>query len=294
MKDLVTESRNPKSSDIDGLSTVEMLRVMNEADQEVPAAVERQTPQIARALDGIVERLEAGGRLFYMGAGTSGRLAVLDASECPPTFNTPPEMVVGLIAGGDGALRTSIERAEDDPKQGEQDLRASDFGTRDALVGIAASGRTPYVLGGIAYARSIGALTIGLSCTPNSELAQAAEIAITPVPGPEVITGSTRMRAGTATKLVLNMLSTGAMIRLGYVYGNLMVNVQPTNEKLTDRARRIIAAIADVSYDEASRLLAEAGSVRTAILMSRRKLSRSNAEARLRDAKGRLRAALQL
>ena len=294
MKDLVTEARNPKSSEIDGLSTAEMLRVMNEADQEVPAAVERQIPEIARALDGIVERLEAGGRLFYMGAGTSGRLAVLDASECPPTFNTPPEMVVGLIAGGDRALRTSIERAEDDPKQGEQDLRQRNFGTRDALVGIAASGRTPYVLGGIAYGKSIGALTIGLSCTPDSELAQAADIAITPVPGPEVITGSTRMRAGTATKLVLNMLSTGAMIRLGYVYGNLMVNVQPTNEKLTDRARRIIATLADVSYDEASRLLAEAGSVRTAILMSRRKLSRSDAEARLRDAKGRLRTALQV
>ncbi|MBV8895643.1 MAG: N-acetylmuramic acid 6-phosphate etherase [Acidobacteriaceae bacterium] len=294
MRDLVTEARNPKSSEIDGLSTAEMLRVVNEADREVPAAVERQIPQIARALDRIVERLEAGGRLFYMGAGTSGRLAVLDASECPPTFNTPPEMVVGLIAGGDRALRTSFERAEDDPKQGEQDLRQRNFGPGDALVGIAASGRTPYVLGAIAYAKSIGALTIGLSCTPNSELAQAAEIAITPVPGPEVITGSTRMRAGTATKLVLNMLSTGAMIRLGYVYGNLMVNVQATNEKLTDRARRIIATVADVSYDEASRLLAEAGSVRTAILMSRKKLSRSDAEARLRDAKGRLRTALQV
>jgi N-acetylmuramic acid 6-phosphate etherase len=294
MKDLITEARNPKSNEIDGLTTVEMLRVMNTADQEVPAAVAREIPQIARALDGIVERLEAGGRLFYMGAGTSGRLGVLDASECPPTFNTPPELVQGLIAGGDRALRTSIERAEDDPKQGESDLRERNFSSGDALVGIAASGRTPYVLGGVAYARSIGALTIGLSCTPNSELAQAAEIAITPVPGPEIITGSTRMRAGTATKLVLNMLSTGAMIRLGYVYGNLMVNVQPTNEKLIDRARRIIATIAGVSYDEASRLLKEAGSVRTAILMSRRELSRSDAEAKLRDAKGRLRAALQL
>jgi N-acetylmuramic acid 6-phosphate etherase len=294
MKDLVTEARNPQSSEIDGLATVDMLRVINEADQEVPAAVAREIPQIALALDGIVERLESGGRLFYIGAGTSGRLGVLDASECPPTFNTPPEMVIGLIAGGDRALRTSIERAEDDPMQSENDLRGCNFNSGDALVGIAASGRTPYVLGGIAYARSMGALTIGLSCTPNSELAQAAEIAITPVPGPEIITGSTRMRAGTATKLVLNMLSTGAMIRLGYVYGNLMVNVQPTNEKLIDRGRRIIATIAGVSYDEASRLLEEAGSVRTAILMSKRQLSRGEAEAKLKTARGRLRTALHL
>jgi N-acetylmuramic acid 6-phosphate etherase len=256
--------------------------------------VGREIPQIAQAIDRIVERLETGGRLFYIGAGTSGRLGVLDASECPPTFNTPPELVQGLIAGGDRALRTSVEKAEDDPTQAERDLRDRNFSKADALVGIAASGRTPYVLGGIAYARSLGALTIGLSCTPHSELAEAAEIAITPVSGPEVITGSTRMRAGTATKLVLNMLSTGVMIRLGYVYGNLMVNVQPTNEKLVDRARRIVASIADVSYDEASRLLAEAGSVRTAILMSKGKLSRSAAEDKLKIARGRLREALQL
>ena len=293
MQDLVTEAQNPKSAEIDALDTADMLRVINEADQEVAGAVAREIPQIARAVDGIVERLEAGDRLFYVGAGTSGRLGVLDASECPPTFNTPPEMVVGLIAGGDRALRTSVEKAEDDPKQGEQDLRGRAFVSGDVLVGLAASGRTPYVLGAIAYARSLGALTIGVSCTTHSELARAAEIAITPVVGPEVITGSTRMRAGTATKLVLNMLSTGAMIRLGYVYGNLMVNLQPTNEKLSDRARRIIAAIAGVSYDEASRLLAEAGSVRTAIVMSRRKLSCSDAEDKLRAAKGRLRPALQ-
>jgi N-acetylmuramic acid 6-phosphate etherase len=271
-----------------------MLRVINDADQEVPHAVAQEIPQIAKANDRIVERLEAGGRLFYLGAGTSGRLGVLDASECPPTFNTPPEIVIGLVAGGDQALRTSIEKAEDDPEQGEKDLRERNFGSGDVLVGIAASGQTPYVLGAIAYARSLGALTIGLSCTPNSELARAVEIPITPVPGPEIITGSTRMRAGTATKLVLNMLSTGVMIRLGYVYGNLMVNVQPTNEKLIDRARRIIVTIANVSYDEASRLLVEADSVRIAILMSRRKLSRSQAEAALQTANGRLRAALEV
>lgn len=290
--DLLTEAQNPHSAAIDSLPTFEMLRVINAADQEVARAVERELLPIAMALDLAIPRLEVGGRLFYLGAGTSGRLGVLDASECPPTFNTPPDLVQGVIAGGDRALRHSVEKAEDDPGQGKRDLQARGFAPGDVLVGIAASGRTPYVLGGIEYARSLGALTIGLSCTPNSELAKAAEIAVTPVPGPEIITGSTRMRAGTATKLVLNMLSTGVMIRLGYVYGNLMVNVQPTNGKLVDRARRIIAEIAEVSYDEASRLLDEAGSVRTAILMHKRKLSRDGAEARLAAVNGRLRAAL--
>jgi N-acetylmuramic acid 6-phosphate etherase len=274
LRDLLTEAQNPASSDIDSLSTFDMLRVINAADQEVALAVERELPNIARAVDSIVSCLEKGGHLFYVGAGTSGRLGVLDASECPPTFNTPPDLVQGLIAGGDGALRRSIEKAEDDPEQGTQDLVAHHFSSDDVLVGIAASGRTPYVLGAVAYARSLGALSIGLSCTPD------------------IVTGSTRLRAGTATKLVLNMLSTGTMIRLGYVYGNLMVNVQPTNEKLIDRARRIIAAIARVSYDEASRLLSVAGSVRTAIVMHKRNVSRAQAEAKLAASHGRLRAAL--
>jgi N-acetylmuramic acid 6-phosphate etherase len=292
IENLLTETRNPASAAIDALPTIEMLRVINAADQEVALSVQRELPHIAAAVNAIVHRLEAGGRLFYAGAGTSGRLGVLDASECPPTFNTPPDLVQGLIAGGDRALRHSVERAEDDPEQGRRDLQDRNFSGRDALVGIAASGRTPYVLGALQYARELGALTIGLSCTPHSEVAQAADIAITPLPGPEIVTGSTRMRAGTATKLVLNMLSTGAMIRMGYVYGNLMVNVQPTNTKLVDRARRIIASIADVSYDEASRLLAEAGSVRTAVVMHKRNLSRVDAEALLAAAKGRLRVAL--
>ena len=279
--DLLTETPNPASAGIDALSTSEMLEVINAADQEIATAVGREIPNIAVAIDAIVERLNGGGRLFYVGAGTSGRLGVLDASECPPTFNTPPELVQALIAGGDTALRYSIEKAEDDPEQGKRDLQERGFQAADALVGIAASGRTPYVLGGIEYARTIRALTIGLSCTPNSELAQAVDIAITPLPGPEIVTGSTRMRAGTATKLVLNMLSTGVMIRMGYVYGNLMVNVQPTNDKLQDRARRIVARIAGVSYDEASELLKKAGSVRTAIMMHKRKLSRVEAEAQL-------------
>ena len=292
IEDLLTEGRNPASENIDALPTGEMLRVMNAADQEIAGAVEREIPQIARAVDAIAERLEAGGRLFYMGAGTSGRLGVLDASECPPTFQTAPELVQGLIAGGDRALRHSVEQAEDDPEQGRRDLEERRFTKRDAVVGIAASGRTPYVLGGLGYGRKLGALTVGLSCTPNSEVSAAAEIAIAPTPGPEIITGSTRLRAGTATKLVLNMLSSGVMIRLGYVYGNLMVNVQPTNHKLKDRARRIIARVAGVSYDEAAGLLAEAGSVRTAIVMQKLRLDREGAEARLRAAGGRLRAAL--
>lgn len=292
LKTLVTEARNPASSFIDSLSTLDMLHVINAADQEVATSVERELRSISNAVDGIVERIEWGGNLFYLGAGTSGRLGVLDASECAPTFNTPPELVQAIIAGGDRALRHATERAEDDEEQGVRDLTQLAFSSRDAVVGIAASGRTPYVLGGVAYARRIGALTIGLSCTPGSQLAGASDIAITPVPGPEVVTGSTRMRAGTATKLVLNMISTGVMIRLGYVYENLMVNVQPTNAKLADRARRIISAITGVSYDEAALLLEAGGSVRIAIIMHRLGLSRAEAESRLAGAKGRLRVAL--
>ena len=291
---LTTEGRNPSSAEIDELPTEGILRVINAADAEVAGAVQREIPTITQAVDAVVERLQTGGRLFYLGAGTSGRLGVLDASECPPTFNTNPELVQGLIAGGDTALRRSIEGAEDREEEGRADLVRNDFSRADALVGIAASGRTPYVLGGLAYARELGALTIGLSCTVGSKVAGAADIAITPIAGPEVVTGSTRMRAGTATKLVLNMLSTAVMIRMGYVYGNLMVNVQPTNEKLTDRARRIITAIAGVSYHEASCLLEQAGSVRIAILMSKRNLSSDEASSRLAAARGSLRAALAL
>lgn len=292
LQDLLTETRNPASSAIDRLPTAEILAVINQADREIPNAVAEVIPEITKAVDAIVDRLRKQGRLFYIGAGTSGRLGVLDASECPPTFNVPASLVQGIIAGGDRALRNSVERAEDDPEQGRKDLEARGFSPGDVLVGIAASGRTPYVLGAMAYAESLGALTIGLSCTPASKVASAAEIAITPVPGPEIITGSTRMRAGTATKLVLNMISTAVMIRLGYVYGNLMVNVQPTNGKLADRARRIIATIAGISNEEAGRLLDESGSVRVAIIMHKFGIGRSDAEARLNAAQGSLRAAL--
>jgi N-acetylmuramic acid 6-phosphate etherase len=292
LQNLTTELQNPSSQNIDQLPTAEMLAVINRADSEVSAAVAKTIPAIARAVDSIASRLSHTGRLFYVGAGTSGRLGVLDASECPPTFNVPPELIQGLIAGGDKALRTSAERAEDDAAQGRADLEARGFNSNDALVGIAASGRTPYVLGASQFARSLGALTVGLSCTPDSELARVAEIAITPVPGPEIITGSTRMRAGTATKLVLNMLSTGVMVRLGHVYGNLMVNVEPTNDKLADRAQRIVSKLTDISQQQATELLSRAGSVRVAIIMQRLKLNRAEAEDRLTAAAGNLRAAL--
>jgi N-acetylmuramic acid 6-phosphate etherase len=292
LANLPTEARNPASERIDAVSTLEMLGILHAADQEAVAAVGRVLPQIAAAIDAIAARIEAGGRLFYLGAGTSGRLGVLDASECPPTYNTPPQLVQGIIAGGDAALRRSIERAEDSPELGARDLEEHDFGSGDALVGIAASGRTPYVLGGMEHARRLGALTIGLTCVPGSPLAAAAEIAIVPATGPEVVTGSTRMKAGTATKLVLNMLSTGALIRLGYIYGNLMVNVQPTNTKLADRAARIVATITGLTHDQAAELLAKAEAVKTAVVMHKLQLNRAEAEARLASAHGRLKDAL--
>jgi N-acetylmuramic acid 6-phosphate etherase len=289
---LLTETRHPDTAKIDQLSTLEMLEVINAADRSVADAVHAELPRIAQAVDGIAERMEKGGRLFYTGAGTSGRLGVLDASECPPTFNVDPGLVVGLIAGGDYALRHSIEGAEDDPRQGEEDLKEHHLAAGDTLVGIAASGRTPYVLGGLAYANQLGALTVGLSCVPGSEVERQARIAITPAVGPEVITGSTRLRAGTATKLVLNMLSTGAMIRTGMVYGNLMVNVQPTNEKLKDRAIRIIAAATGVDEDQAAALLTQAGTVRVAIVMQKLSITRPQAVQRLDAGHGRLRVVL--
>lgn len=289
---LLTEARNPASEHIDELSATAMLEVIHAADQEAVDAVHRELPRIAAAIEAVAARLSAGGRLFYLGAGTSGRLGVLDASECPPTYNTPPDLVQGIIAGGDIALRASVERAEDDPAQGRRDLESHGFTRKDALVGIAASGRTPYVLGGLSYARSLGALAVSLACVPDSPLAAAAELAITPVTGAEIVTGSTRMKAGTATKLVLNMLSTGVLIRLGYVYGNLMVNVQPTNSKLADRAARIIAAVTGVAEAQAEQLLRDAGSVKAAIVMHRLGIDRAQAEARLAAAHGRLREAL--
>ena len=290
---LLTEQRNPASMDIDARSVEEILRIINAEDRKVALAVEREIPQIARAVEAIVARLESGGRLFYIGAGTSGRLGVLDASECPPTFNVPAELVQGVIAGGEDALVRAGEANEDDAAQGVRDLEARGFSGKDVLAGIAASGRTPYVLGAIAYARKLGAVTIGISCTSDSELSRAAEIAIEPKPGPEVITGSTRLKAGTAQKLVLNMLSTATMIRLGHVYQNLMVNVQPKNVKLRERAVRIIADAAGTGRERAAECLDAAdGRVKVAIVMARLGVTREEAEERLRAARGRVSEAL--
>ncbi len=304
---LTTESRNPHSEHIDELSTLEMLTVINEEDATVAAAVASELANIARAVDEIAARFAQGGRLFYIGAGTSGRLGVLDASECPPTFSVPPALFRGLIAGGDSALRNSSEHSEDSPEEGARDLIAAGFGiadksdaaapTPDILVGIAASGRTPFVLGALLHAKSLEAFTIGLACVAGSPISKVADLTIAPLTGPEVITGSTRMKAGTATKLVLNMISTGVMIRTGAVYGNLMVNVKPTNDKLIDRAHRIIMATADpdrpIDRPAAARLLIEAGSVKTAIAMHKLSLPRASAEERLSVAGGCLTKALR-
>ena len=266
LEQLLTEQPNPASRSIDSLPTEEALRIINDEDRKIADSVARAIPAIARAVEAIVEAFHHGGRLFYIGAGTSGRLGVLDASECPPTFNVSPEMVQGIIAGGEKALSRATETTEDDPAIGARDLLDRGFGKDDVLVGIAASGRTPYVLGAVSQANSMHAVTVGISCTPDSELARMVQIAITPLPGPEIVAGSTRMKARTATKLVLNMLTTASFIRLGYVYGNLMVNVQPKNVKLLDRAKRIITQATGVSYERAGELLVAAGNnVRSAI-----------------------------
>ena len=295
LENLLTEQSNPASASIDALPTEEALRIINAEDRKVADAVEREIPAIARAVDAIVAAFERGGRLFYIGAGTSGRLGVLDAAEIPPTFSAPAAMVQGIIAGGDAALSHATETTEDDPAIGVRDLLSRGFTGNDVLVGIAASGRTPYVLGAIAEARRLGAVTVGISCTPESELARAVSIAITPLVGPEVVAGSTRMKAGTAQKLVLNMLSTGACVRLGCVYGNLMVNVQPKNRKLADRACRIVVQAAGISYECAGELLARSGeSVRTAIVMAKAGIGREEAEQRLAAAGGRISKALDM
>jgi N-acetylmuramic acid 6-phosphate etherase len=291
---LLTEQPHPESRHIDELPVPEILTVMNAADSEVAAAVGREIQRIARAVDSIVAALGKGGQLVYLGAGSSGRLGVLDAAECPPTFNVPKDLVRGIIAGGAAALSGAVENAEDDPASGAHDLIAAGFGRGDVLVGIAASGRTPYVLGAVAKARELGAVTCGISCTPQSELSHAVDYPIEPTPGPEILTGSTRLRAGTATKLVLNMISTAVMIRLGYVYGNLMVNVQPANQKLEDRARRVIQQATGVPYDRAAELLVAAGNnVRIAIIMEKRQIPREKAEGLLAAAQGRIADALR-
>ncbi len=268
---------------------------MNAEDQKVAPAVAREIPHIARAVDAIVEAVRKGGRLFYIGAGTSGRLGVLDAAECPPTFDAPPDLVQGVIAGGEAALTRAVEATEDRPESGEADLRARGFTGRDVLVGLTASGRTPYVLGAVRYARSLGAVTIAVTCNENAEISAAVDIPIVPLVGPEIIAGSTRLKSGTAQKLVLNMLSTATMIRLGCVYRNLMVNVQIKNEKLRDRARRIVARAAGVEPEQAAQALADSGNdVRAAIVMLKRAVPLDEARRLLRLAGNRVGQALEL
>jgi N-acetylmuramic acid 6-phosphate etherase len=294
IENLLTERRNSRSAKIDSVSTEEMLRIINEEDRKVAESVAGAIPQIAKAIDATAEAIRTGGRLFYIGAGTSGRLGVLDASECPPTYNVPHELVQGIMAGGESALSRSTEASEDDPNAGERDLLERGFNRKDVLIGIAASGRTPYVLGAVRKARELGAVTAGISCTPASELSSAVDIPIEVLAGPEIVTGSTRMKAGTATKLVLNMLSTGVMIRLGFVYENLMVNVQPKNDKLRDRARRIVRDATGAGDAEAAELLERAGGIKAAIVMAKKGMDRSSAEALLERSGGVVGKALEL
>ena len=292
---LTTEQNYPESRHLDEFSMVQVLEIMNAADAQLAGAVAQEIPRIAAAAEAITTALESGGSLIYIGAGTSGRLGVLDAAECPPTFGVPPELVRGIMAGGERALAHAVEGVEDDPLAGVRDLEASGLRSGDVLVGISASGRTPYVLGAVGKAREIQAVTCGISCVRDSELSRLVQFPIEPVPGPEILTGSTRLRAGTATKLVLNMISTAVMVKLGHVYGNLMVNVQPTNQKLEDRARRIIQAATGVAYDQASELLDQAGrSVRVAIVMQKKQIPRQEAEILLTRAKGKIREALEI
>jgi N-acetylmuramic acid 6-phosphate etherase len=289
-----TEQRNPLSTDLDTLSTLEMLRLMNRLDATIPTVIAECLLVIAQTVDQISTSLAAGGRLFYQGAGTSGRLAVLDAVELLPTFSAPPGMVVGLIAGGHTAMFRAVEGAEDSAELGRQDLVEQHFTAQDMLIGVAASGRTPYVLGGLHYAKELGASTAAVVCNPSSPMAAVADLAIEIVTGPEVLTGSTRLRAGTATKLVLNMLSTCVMVKLGKVYGNLMVDVQPTNVKLRQRAVGIVMEITGVDTTAAEALLQEAGwQVKTAVVMGLAGINAAEAQRRLQQNGGHVRTAIQ-
>ncbi len=293
LETLTTEAFRPELAEIDRLPTTDILRIMNGEDSRVPAAVAAQLPNIAAAVDGAAERMARGGRLVYAGAGTAGRLGVLDASECPPTFNTRPGQVVGLIAGGPGAMVTSVEGAEDSKEMAAADLEAIGVGAADTVVGVSASGRTPYAVGAVEHARGRGALTVGLACNADSRLAAAADHGIEVVVGPELLTGSTRLKSGTAQKLVLNMISTIVMIRLGKTYGNLMVDVRASNEKLRARSRRIVALATGARDEEIEAALsATDGEVKNAILVLLGEVDARRAAALLDASGGHLRAAL--
>ena len=291
---LITEQRNPNSMNVDCLSALEIVQLMNEEDKQVPLAIEKCLPQIAQAVECIVAAFQQGGRLVYIGAGTSGRLGVLDASECPPTFGVSPEMVKGIIAGGERALRHPIEGAEDSKAQAVVDLQTIQFSSKDVLVGIAASGRTPYVIGALEYAKSLGSVTVSIASNPNSAMANIVDIAIDTVVGPEVLTGSSRLKSGTAQKLVLNMLTTASMILMGKCYQNLMVDVQASNEKLKARAIQIVMQATDCDKALAEETLKQADqNAKLAIMMILSGLDRAQAEALLEKHQGKLQLALK-
>lgn len=291
---LITEQRNPNSMHVDSLSALEIVQLMNEEDKQVPLAIEKCLPQIAQAVECIVAAFQQGGRLVYIGAGTSGRLGVLDASECPPTFGVSPEIVKGIIAGGERALRHPIEGAEDSKSQAVVDLQTIQFSSKDVLVGIAASGRTPYVIGALEYAKSLGSVTVSIASNLNSAMANIVDIAIDTVVGPEVLTGSSRLKSGTAQKLVLNMLTTASMILMGKCYQNLMVDVQASNEKLKARAIRIVMQATDCDKALAEETLKQADqNAKLAIMMILSGLDRSQAEALLEKHQGKLQLALK-
>ena len=291
---LITEQRNPNSMHVDSLSALEIVQLMNEEDKQVPLAIEKCLPQIAQVVECIVSAFQQGGRLVYIGAGTSGRLGVLDASECPPTFGVSPEMVKGIIAGGERALRHPIEGAEDSKAQAVVDLQTIQFSSKDVLVGIAASGRTPYVIGALEYAKSLGSVTVSIASNPNSAMANIVDIAIDTVVGPEVLTGSSRLKSGTAQKLVLNMLTTASMILMGKCYQNLMVDVQASNEKLKARAIRIVMQATDCDKALAEETLKQADqNAKLAIMMILSGLERAQAEALLEKHQGKLQLALK-
>ena len=289
LQKIATEQRNPNTVNIDTLSTLDMVKLINQEDHRVAEAVALVTDKIAEAVDVIAARLSTGGRLIYCGAGTSGRLGILDAVECPPTYSTDPETVQALMAGGYGAIFKAVEGAEDSKELGVTDMQSIGFSAKDVLVGIAASGRTPYVLGCMEYARELGAPTVAVTCCPGSTLDRFADIGIAPAPGPEVVTGSTRMKSGTAQKMVLNMLSTGAMIKLGKVYGNLMVDVKPSNEKLVRRCVAIVCSATDCAEAEAVEALEQCGyHPKTAIVMILRSVDAETADRLLEAAGGRI------
>ena len=290
----VTEQSNPRSENLSSLSSAEIVQLMNDEDATVADAVRRVLPSIAMAIEAIVQRLKSGGRLFYIGTGTSGRLGVLDASECPPTFGVSPELVQAVIAGGYDACYRAVEASEDDARASETDLQERSFGSGDALVGIAASGKTPYTVGAITYARQLGAFTVGLTCVPDSPITQAAEVSIVPVVGPEIVTGSSRLKAGTAQKMVLNMISTATMVRLGYVSGNRMSNLQAKNSKLRDRALRILMQETRLESDRAASLFQESeNNLSVALVMAKANVTKDQAGDALRSTNGKVEDALK-